>query len=142
MKFKVRQASIQKAVDFSQLIFDQAPDPTAYRARFAGVPHLILVAENNTSIVGFKVGYERDGFWYSWLGGVHPDFRRQGIANLLADEQDRWAQAQNYPHVTCKTRNNNSTMQIWALRRGFHLIELQKRDRWEEHRVVLRKTYG
>ena len=124
------------------MIFTKPPNALAYTERFKGVAHLILVAETDAKIIGFKVGYERDDYWYSWLGGVHPDYRRQGIANLLADEQDRWAQRQGYPHVTCKTRNYNKAMQIWALKRGFHLIELQLRDSWEQHRVVLRKMYG
>ena len=139
---KIRQASIEAVVNFSQMIFTKPPNALAYTERFKGVAHLILVAETDAKIIGFKVGYERDDYWYSWLGGVHPDYRRQGIANLLADEQDRWAQRQGYPHVTCKTRNYNKAMQIWALKRGFHLIELQLRDSWEQHRVVLRKMYG
>lgn len=43
-----------------------------------------LVAWSGSVPVGFKLGYERSGEeFHSWLGGVHPEFRRRGIARRL-----------------------------------------------------------
>ena len=38
--------------------------------------------------IGFKVGYERDGYFYSWMGGVLSDYRKKGVAqNLLMNKK-------------------------------------------------------
>lgn len=141
MEIRIREGSIAEATAFSVQVFQDPHPAEVYKKRFKEVPYLILVAESEGRMVGFKVGYERDGYWYSWLGGVHADFRRQGIANLLADAQDAWAQAKGYPHVTCKTRNYNQTMLVWAIKRGFRIWELQPREKLDDYRVVLRRWY-
>jgi len=55
------------------------------RARLAAVPWLLLLADEDGQIVGFKVGYQWDAnTFYTWLGGVHPAYRRRGIAQALS----------------------------------------------------------
>jgi len=51
---------------------------------------LLLIAFAGNTPVGFKVGYvnQNKQTFFSWLGGVHPDFRRQGIAQTLLDYQE------------------------------------------------------
>lgn len=55
-------------------------------------PALVIhVAIENTKVVGYKMGYELDcEKFYSWLGGVHDDYRNQGIASLLMDKQHQY----------------------------------------------------
>ena len=38
------------------------------------IQHLNLVAYINKIPVGFKLGYKREDFFYSWLGGVLPQY--------------------------------------------------------------------
>jgi len=69
-------------VDEAVALFRQIPefvDPYPagiYHSRLAGKLHRVLVAQAGGQPVGFKVGYERSGFFYSWMGGVLPDWRR------------------------------------------------------------------
>jgi len=51
---------------------------------------LLLVAYNGNDPIGFKLGYEIPATktFFSWLGGVHSDHRRQGIANSLLALQE------------------------------------------------------
>ena len=43
-----------------------------------------IVALLDGRVVGFKLGFcDRPERFYSWMGGVHPDFRRRGIAREL-----------------------------------------------------------
>jgi GNAT superfamily N-acetyltransferase len=110
------------------------------RDRLAGVPHLILIALMDGELAGFKLGYERLGHFYSWLGGVLPAFRRQGIACALAEEQERWAREQGYEAVIFKTRNQHKAMLVFALKNGFDITGFEARDSAAEHRIWLRKN--
>ena len=63
-----------------------------FERRCSGI-HLSLIAEIENQSVGFKIGYDRfkDGSFYSWMGGVLPEFRKKGVASALADFQENWA---------------------------------------------------
>ncbi|MEM6877328.1 MAG: GNAT family N-acetyltransferase [Bacteroidota bacterium] len=142
MTFNIREATIQEVFEFSHQVFDPPQPIAAYHDRLSNVPHLLLIAETSEGkAVGFKVGYEREGYWYSWFGGVHPEHRRTGIASALADAQDTWAKSKGYPHVSCKTRNNRREMLAWCIKRGFRIIEVGPREDVDEYRIHLRKFY-
>jgi GNAT superfamily N-acetyltransferase len=74
-------------------------------------------------LVGCKLGYERQpGHYYSWLGGVHPDFRGRGLAADLLRRQHAWCQAQGYRAVRTHTYNRWRAMLLLNLRHGFDII--------------------
>lgn len=137
----IRTGSIAEAVAVSQQLpefIDPYPS-AAYHSRFVGVKHLVLIVEVDGQIAGFKVGYERAGYWYSWLGGVLPAFRRRGLALALAEAQEKWVQQQGYPHVTFKTLNRHRNMLLFAIGRGFQIIGYEERADIAESRIWLRK---
>ena len=81
------------------------------------------LASANDRLVGCKLGYERKpGHYYSWLGGVHPDFRGQGIAAELMQQQHAWCRAQGYRAVRTHTYNRWRAMLLLNLRQGFDII--------------------
>jgi GNAT superfamily N-acetyltransferase len=135
----VRETDIKEVVELSALIpeLGKFPREQLYREKIVGKPHLILIAEIDGVAVGFKVGYERDGDWYSWLGGVHPAFRRRGVARLLADRQDEWARQHGYPTVTFKTLNSLRSMLRFGIDRGFNIIRVDEHEDVREHRIWL-----
>lgn len=51
---------------------------------------LLLIAYNGDTPIGFKLGYVIEGSktFFSWLGGVDRDHRRQGIAQALMETQE------------------------------------------------------
>ena len=58
------------------------------------------LASVDGTVVGCKVGYERKpGHYYSWLGGVHSEFRGRGIARSLMQQQHAWCQHQGYHRI-------------------------------------------
>jgi GNAT superfamily N-acetyltransferase len=72
--------------------------------------------------VGFKIGYRQDpDTFYSWLGGVLPDYRRQGIAAQLMLNQHEWVKAQGYRYVQTKSLNRWREMIALNLRHGFSI---------------------
>ena len=71
-------------------------------------------AEVDGEPAGFKVGYERENYFYSWMGAVLPAYRRLGIAQKLADQQEKWAKSAGYTTIRFKTRNHHKGMFIFA----------------------------
>lgn len=137
----IREGTIQECVQLSANLpeFVGPPPVEEYEQRFRGVSSLILIAEWEKALAGFKVGYERDGLFYSWLGGVLPVFRRRGIAQALADRQEEWARSQSYTSITFKTRNQHKNMLIFALRNGFDIVGFKEKSQVETNRILLKK---
>ncbi|WP_247236213.1 GNAT family N-acetyltransferase [Telluribacter sp. SYSU D00476] len=82
-----------------------------------------LLAYDDQRLAGFKMGYRRKpGHFYSWLGGVLPDYRKQGIASELMQRQHHWCQQNGYRTIRTQTMNRWRTMLILNLRHGFDVI--------------------
>lgn len=137
----ITEGTIDMVVELSQQIpeFVNPHGAAVYQARLSKAPHLILVAFIAQKAVGFKVGYEREGYFYSWMGGVLPAYRKLGIAQKLADAQENWARSKGYPSVTFKTRNHHKAMLLFAIKNGFDIIGVETRDVPAEHRILLQK---
>lgn len=140
----IRQGSIKDCLAISSEIpefSDNQYGEEVYAERLNNKPHLILVASLGEKPVGFKAGYERDpdGSFYSWMGGVIPEFRGLKIARRLAEEQELWAKKQGYSSIMFKTRNYLKSMLIFALKNGFNIIDVLKKEQEENHRIILKK---
>lgn len=138
----IKVSDIATAVAISNSIpeFIDPPSKEEYKRRLKDVPHLILVAFDQDRPVGFKVGYERNGAFYSWMGGVLPSYRRRSIARRLAEKQEAWALANGYKSVTFKTRNQHKNMLLFALRRGFNIIGFKEKGDVLTNRILLQKV--
>lgn len=88
---------------------------------------VIVVRDTLTSaIIGFKIGYQtRPEEYYSWLGGIHPNYRSQGYARLLMEYQHNILKENNYKFVATKTQNTNIGMLLLNLRYGFEIYALE-----------------
>lgn len=141
----IRTGTSAEVVALSQQIpeFDNPHGATEYEKRLNNVPNLILIAFDGEKPVGFKVGYEkeRDGSFYSWMGGVLPEYRRYGIAKRLADTQETWTKEKGYQAIRFKTRNRHTAMLQFALNNGFYLIAVEPREKLAEYRIVLEKRF-
>ena len=142
--FQIKKGSIEDAVAVSNQI-PELENPHAkevYESRMKGKKHLILIAYVEEKMVGFKVGYDKfdDGKnFYTWMGGVLPAFRKKGIAEALAQHQEKWIKDQGYQNVILKTRNRHQGMLIFAIKNNFKIIEIEAKDDIEEHRILLKK---
>lgn len=86
-------------------------------------PTLLVLALDNNQVVGYKLGYERQpGQFYSWLGGISPAHRGQGIAAELMRRQHEWCRRQNYRTVRTHTYSQWRDMLMLNLRFGFDII--------------------
>jgi len=141
MKVVIKEQQLADAITVSRQIPEfKAPYGVAeYKRRLAGVPHYILTAYVNGRPVGFKVGYEREGAFYSWMGGVLPQFRQQGIGDRLAARQEQWARQEGYSRVTIKTRRKYKAMLGLLQKRGYQILRTVSQHPVEETRIWLEK---
>jgi len=139
--FTIHQGNLDEVMEVLKAIpeFENLPNKEAIQKRIHDVPHLVLTAHDGYSTLGFKIGYVRDGLFYSWLGAVNPECRQQGVAKALADAQEEWARLKGYDRIWMKTRNRFSEMLIVAVRRGFKITSIEVRDELKENRIYLEK---
>lgn len=101
-------------------------------------PH-ILLALQDSKVVGFKIGYEsKPRVFYSWSGAVSEDFQGRGIGKHLMKLQHEWCRAQGYEKIQTKTKNKWKSMLILNLKNGFK-VEGTYLDEWNETKIVLEK---
>lgn len=142
MEFQISEATIEDIIQISRKIpeFHNPYDQQEYQTRLSHVPFLALKAVCNNRDVGFKLGYELNkDYFYSWFGGILPAYRQAGIAQALATEQEKWAKENGYKFIRLKTRNMFKPMLIFALKNGFNILEIEKREDIREHRILLEK---
>lgn len=117
------------------------PDRVQLEQRLAHAAHLILTVKYQGVLAGCKLGYVRDGKFYSWLGGVTPSYRQSGLAALLADYQENWARQAGFSCIWMKTRNAFPFMLMMAIRRGFRITKIEPREDLLQNRIFLEKAF-
>ena len=139
----IREGSIDEVVTLSQMIpeFDNPYSSEEYLNRLNNKKHLIAVAELHNQLVGFKVGYEwtDNATFYSWMGGVLPEFRKMGVARNLAEFQEQYARRNGFERILMKTRNMHKNMLIFAIASGFNIIQVEPKSEVLENRILLSK---
>ena len=82
----------------------------------------ICMAYEGKKPLGYKVGFERSKrIYYSWIGGVIPDYRGKGIAKELMQMQHDFAGKNGYRVVCTQTDNSFKPMIILNLNSGFEI---------------------
>jgi GNAT superfamily N-acetyltransferase len=120
--------------------FESIPDTDHILSRLDNKSQLILSARVESMPIGFKIGYERNGKFYSWLGAITPAFRNKGIASALASRQEEWVRNQGYTTIWMKTRNCFPEMLMMAIGRGFRIVGFDPKEVVGQHRIVLEKS--
>lgn len=100
--------------------------------------HLAIVLKDG-KLLGFKAGYEqKKSRFYSWIGGVSPLHRGQGIAGQLMKTQHNWCYHHGYTSIQTKTKNRWKQMLILNLKHGFDVIGTYT-DETGEPKIILEK---
>ena len=119
---------LNEIVNLSQQIteLDQGLTQQAFEQRMLNSQALILVARVEGELAGFKLGYAKnDREFYSWLGGVAPDFRQLGLAKEMLQYQEKWAKARGYHQIQVKTRNCYTAMLNMLISNNYQITDLQ-----------------
>lgn len=111
--------------------------------RFSAYRHgLVLLAWEEQTLIGYKIGYERKTHhYYSWLGGIHPDWRKQGIGAQLMVLQHQWCRDHHYHTIRTHTKNKWREMLILNLRHGFDIIGTLTDEQGEPKLILEKKLY-
>jgi len=142
---QLREASLAELLWLHKRIaeFPGKASLSFYAERLRHRLSLALVALVDGELAGFKVGYQSElpEQFYSWMGGVRPEFRRKGIATALAVEQERWAKEAGFRVVFFKTRNRFPGMIQFGIEQGFKVVDLLPKGGVEDYRIVMRKEF-
>jgi len=98
-----------------------------------------LIAFENKTPIGFKIGYNyKKTTFYSWVGGVLPNFRNKGIGEKLAQLQEQWAKKNGYFKLRTKSMNHFKPMMILNLKNGFDIVTVYKNST-KQTKIVFEK---
>jgi GNAT superfamily N-acetyltransferase len=68
--------------------------------------------------------------FFSWLYGVLPDYRRNGIATQLMDAVQAWASQHGYESIRFECHNQHRPMLHLAISQGYDVVGI----RWDPDR--------
>ena len=105
-RFSLKPVSLSECLTAQRRIPELATGASLarYERKIAAAPFLALVAYQQHHIIGFKLGFALSPqCFYSWLGGVVPSYRSQGVARALLQYQERWAKAHGYQEIQVKS---------------------------------------
>lgn len=88
--------------------------------------------------IAFKVGYDCGDFFYSWVGGVAPFYRGQGLAKKLMNRQHQWAKEQGFHKVRTHTDARFPEMIELNQKYDFKLVNTRIKENIEQ--LVLEKN--
>ena len=124
MKFDFHLGTIDDVLEVDTQIpeFDGRTTASKLMAKLTGKVHLILIASHNKKPIAYKIGYEvSNAEFYSWLGGVDPNYRKQGVATKLREQQELWALNHGYSAISVKSMNQYQAMLQLLISSGYQI---------------------
>ena len=107
--------------------------------KFSGA--LILVAEYDGTPAGFKIGYETEQTtFYSWFGGVIPEFRQIGIAEKLLKYQEQLVEKRGLKKISVKSMNRYRGMLCMLLKNDYRIEGYEDRGDSESSKILFGKN--
>ncbi|EAQ31728.1 MULTISPECIES: GNAT family N-acetyltransferase [Idiomarina] len=124
MKLDIRSGTIEEVLKVNVQIpeFDGRTTASKISTKLTGKAHLILVASHAEKPIAYKIGYEiSDTEFYSWLGGVIPNYRKKGVATKLREKQESWALNHGYSTISVKSMNRYRAMLQLLISNGYYI---------------------
>ena len=82
----------------------------------------IFIMFQEDRLIGYKAGYATAyDRYYSWLGAVHPDHTRKGIARRLMQAQHDWLTTSRFTLLETQVAKVNNVMLDLNLSSGFQI---------------------
>jgi predicted GNAT superfamily acetyltransferase len=137
---KPNTSTLSELTTLYTTIFEDADVPF-FLNRINQHPKLFTaLAYTNNLLVGFKIGYPKTNtIFYSWIGGILPEYRNKGIAMQLAQLQEEHAKEQRFTILSTKSMNCFKPMMILNLKRGFNITKIYTNTKGQT-KVVFEKA--
>lgn len=137
--FPFPEEFVKSLYGLAELIFGKV-DRDDFAWRLENLPDVsVHIAQCDELFAGFKFGHAISSKRYiSWLGGVHPDFQRLGIAGELMRRQHKRLSQKGYLGVETTAANNNHAMIQLNVKSGFDVIGSYSRS--DMPRTILYKS--
>lgn len=103
---------VEDFISLNESIFEGDQFPEGIKWRMKNMPRTsVFIAKDGDKMIAFKAGYAITINKYnSWLGGVDPEYRKQGIAKKLMIEQHHWLKEQGFSEVETHVYQQNQDM--------------------------------
>lgn len=113
-------------------IFRPPRDAESFERRFRGRYNVLqMIARLEERPVGFFLGFElKPTVFFGWFYGVHPEFRRRGIATQIMDAVHEWARNHGYESIRYECHNRHRPMLHLAIAGGYDIAGI----RWDSDR--------
>jgi GNAT superfamily N-acetyltransferase len=133
-------SSIEESIRSLSLKIFPTLDIEKFNRRISQPSLITFHATDEAKVIAFKLGFPlTDSIFYSWLGGVLPTHRQQGIGQRLMIMQHDWCKQNGYSIVRTKTMNQWRDMLILNLRNGFTITGLQPGNDGDQ-RIIMEKV--
>ncbi|MAD97696.1 MAG: GNAT family N-acetyltransferase [Flavobacteriaceae bacterium] len=131
---------LKEVLALYKIIFEDA-DETFFLERIQSKKSIMAnLCYGNGNLIGFKIGYQyNESTFYSWVGGVHEDFRGKGIASELLQRQHLEAKKQGYSKMRTKSMNRFKPMMQLNLKNGFDIVQVYTNDS-NQTKIVFEKS--
>jgi len=130
-------------VELEKKIFDEPLSREVFHRELKGRPNLsILVGYIQGDACGYKIGFEYHSdheYFYSWNGGIIPNYRRRGIASALMARQHEIAKAKGFRYIRTQTKNKYRNMLLLNIKEGFEVTGVYKKLREKQHGIILER---
>ena len=137
-------AMLPEAVEIHNEVFRPRQDLAYFKRHLLGRYNtLVLIALVHENPVGMWIGYEdRPGVFRHWLGAVHPDFRRQGVARQLQEAEHAWALEHGYQAIRCEATNRQREFVQFALVTGHDIIGIRYEGERADNVILFERQLG
>ncbi|MFC1534782.1 GNAT family N-acetyltransferase [Thermodesulfobacteriota bacterium] len=140
---KIRNCSFEEILYIHSRIpeFKTISDIEYFTRRIGTNKYLSLAAEISNELVGYKLGYWLDSTrFYSWLGGVIPSQRRQGVAEVLLRYQEGDVCVAGGKTILVKSMNKYRGMLIMLISNGYQIVGFENQG-VNEGKVQFSKSF-
>lgn len=111
-----------------------------YLSRLKNRKYSIFFAIEKNKEVGYAVSYGKADKFYIWTIAVIEEYRDKGIAKELLEKSITAGKELGYNKVYLKTRNTFQNMIFLALKFGFKIVNLTKKENEDENVIWMEKT--
>lgn len=131
----VTEQQLPTIIELYNQIFRPQENEAYFRRRFQGRYNvLVMLAALDNRAIGFCIGFElKPHVFYTWLIGVHGDFRRKSIGRQLMESQHEWAAGHGYEFSRFETLNRHRSMVHMAVVLEYDIVG----TRWDSTRSDL-----